>query len=287
VATARDRTIQPISQADDLLGWPGGQPYLTSDVAASDVAFGCRAVDLAGATRSVAFIRTPSADRDHPWITALGDPGDVEMLVEHLLTEHGEVNDGGLVGGATVPASIRTQLSQRLLSRTPPIRWGTTDQGAPWDWWWAAEVRLDEPAAHEVIWLDAFDPMTADAIRTLLAVASPTHWAPPEHPHVTRWAGIVDQHGAVLACVAETLRIPGHPHLASVATHPDHRGRGMAVAVTGWMTQELLAEGAPLVSLGMYAHNDIARRVYTRLGYTCAYSWFSSGFASIPASERC
>jgi GNAT superfamily N-acetyltransferase len=270
----------------DVLDWIGGQPYLNSDVEPDEVRDALMAADRTGATSAVAFVREPWGERDHPWITALGDPAALPELVPALLEENGAAIHGGLIGGLTAPAELRSILSQRLAAMAEPVGWAAQNQGAPWDWWWTSSVVVpDSPFVVE--WLAADDPDVAARIRDLLAVASPTHWAPPEHPAVRRWAGITSSDGMVLACAAETVRITGRPHLASVATHPDERGRGMAAAVVGWITNALLQEGAPLVSLGMYAHNDVARRVYTRLGYSCAYSWFSSGFASIPASDLC
>jgi len=278
--------IEQLAVPADVLKWSVGQPYLSADVSPADVMHAVKAVEVDGSVSAVGFIRKASGDRDHPWVTVLGEDARIVDLLLDLLARYGDLPSGGLIGGVTAPARLRELLSDTLLARSPSIRWGLAEQGAPWDWWWTSAVR-PATSPHEVQWLDANDAAVADQIRALLAVASPTHWAPPEHPHVERWAGIKSADGSLAACVAETVRIPGRPHLASVATHPKFRGQGMAAEVTGWITAALLAEGVPLVSLGMYAHNDVARRVYTRLGYTCAYSWFSSGFASMPASERC
>jgi predicted GNAT family acetyltransferase len=66
------------------------------------------------------------------------------------------------------------------------------------------------------------------------------------------------------------------PFLASVATRSDHRGRGLGGAVTAWVTRRLLEEGSPRVTLGMYSDNEVARRVYLRLGYAVVHR-FTSG----------
>jgi predicted GNAT family acetyltransferase len=75
---------------------------------------------------------------------------------------------------------------------------------------------------------------------------------------------------------AHTEFWPGVPFLASVATRSDQRGRGLGGAVTGWVTRRLLEEGSPRVTLGMYSDNDVARRLYLRLGYQVVHR-FTSG----------
>jgi predicted GNAT family acetyltransferase len=69
--------------------------------------------------------------------------------------------------------------------------------------------------------------------------------------------------------------VPGVPHLASIATHPRVRGQGIGTALTTTVTARLLAAGAPVVTLGMYADNDVARRMYARIGYVCSHRWSS------------
>ncbi len=61
--------------------------------------------------------------------------------------------------------------------------------------------------------------------------------------------------------------MPGVPHLASIATRPDVRGRGYGEAVTSSLTRAALLGGRPVVTLGMYADNAVARRLYQRLGF--------------------
>ena len=41
------------------------------------------------------------------------------------------------------------------------------------------------------------------------------------------------------------------------------------------LTRRLLDEGAPVVTLGMYADNDVARRMNLRLGFRCDHRWSS------------
>ncbi|WNB87359.1 GNAT family N-acetyltransferase [Cellulomonas sp. ATA003] len=57
----------------------------------------------------------------------------------------------------------------------------------------------------------------------------------------------------------------------SLGVDPVTRGQGLAGAVMSAAVRDCLEVvprlGPPMVSLGMYASNDVARRVYTRLGF--------------------
>ncbi|MBC7638866.1 MAG: GNAT family N-acetyltransferase [Rhodoferax sp.] len=142
--------------------------------------------------------------------------------------------------------------------------------GADWDWF-RTDVR-PVPAADEERVVTVADD---GAVRTLLAAASPRHSAVPGDDEIRRWVGVQADDGTLLACAAHTEAVPGVPHLASIATHPSARGQGLGALVTGALTRRLLDEGFPAGTLGMYADNDVARRMYLRLGYRCDHEWSS------------
>jgi len=123
-----------------------------------------------------------------------------------------------------------------------------------------------------VRWLTSADHEVA----ALLDSDSPRHSARPGERYVRRWCGIRDAEGALVACAAHVEYVVGVPHLASIVTRRDHRGRGIGTAITAWLTRRLLEEGAAVVTLGMYADNDVARRLYGRLGYRLDHR-FTSG----------
>ena len=131
-----------------------------------------------------------------------------------------------------------------------------------------------------VVALGAHDPR----IPELLAVASPDAMIRPGDPRIRGWWGVTsgslgrqhrgpdtgeDAHRAddqLIAIAAVTSMRPGIPHLGSVATHPDWRGRGLSRDLCARLTRDALAEGAPAVTLGMHAANRSARAVYSSLG---------------------
>jgi predicted GNAT family acetyltransferase len=59
----------------------------------------------------------------------------------------------------------------------------------------------------------------------------------------------------------------GAPHLASIATAPAHRGRGLAAAVTAWLTRRALEHCTTGCSLARLDSARTAHRLYERLGY--------------------
>jgi len=150
--------------------------------------------------------------------------------------------------------------------------------GDDWDWFWTDAPPPAVPGEDRVERLGEAD----QAVRELLAAASPRHSAVPGAAGVERWVGVRDGSGRLVAVAANEPMRPDVPHLASIATHPDVRGTGLGGAVTGALTRALLAEGYPVVTLGMYADNAVARRMYLRLGYRCEHEFSSRAVLPAP-----
>ena len=167
------------------------------------------------------------------------------------------------VGSATVPREAVPRLPPHLGLERPN------------EWEWLATTTLPpvQPAEDEVRWLG--DP-DHDDIVALLRAHSGRHDAEPGQPHAKRWCGIRDGAGDLVAVAAHTESWSTIPFLASIATRSDQRGRGLGGAVTAFITRRLLEEGRPRVTLGMYSDNDVARRLYLRLGYQVVHR-FTSG----------
>lgn len=143
------------------------------------------------------------------------------------------------------------------------------------EWDWRCVDRPSEPVPGEdlVGWL----PETAGGeIDALLDAGNERSSARPGNGHVRRWAGIRDGRGRLVCCLADTSRSDAYGHLSAITTHPGARGRGYGAAITAWATRTMFGDGADLVTLGMYADNEVARRLYTRLGFTDDHP-FTSG----------
>jgi ribosomal protein S18 acetylase RimI-like enzyme len=66
--------------------------------------------------------------------------------------------------------------------------------------------------------------------------------------------------------------------IGNVYTRPDCRGRGLAAEVTGAVARELRRRGIATIVLNVTDSNDVARRVYQRLGFV-HYCVFHEGLA--------
>jgi ribosomal protein S18 acetylase RimI-like enzyme len=71
--------------------------------------------------------------------------------------------------------------------------------------------------------------------------------------------------------------------LGNIFTHPAARGQGLATAVTARLVTDLLARGCPDVVLNVHASNDVAIRVYTRLGFRIHSRYLTGQAERLPA----
>ena len=137
-----------------------------------------------------------------------------------------------------------------------------------WDW-------LSADAAPPVLDGEArvrrLEPVReSDAIRACLAAANPQTSADPTAPGEVGWWGVdgrTELAGVVGVSVRAGISEGVSWHLHGLAVRDEYRGAGLGTALTAACTRAGLTRGAEWVSLGMYASNDPARRIYHRLGY--------------------
>jgi len=113
-------------------------------------------------------------------------------------------------------------------------------------------------------WLD---PAEYDEVDAVLDAAFPTSYARPGFTGVTRWSGVRDDAGTLVAVAADAWSAPGIGFMSGVATHPDARGKGYGEAVCRFTLRELIAEHGR-AALSVDGDNDGAIRVYRKLGLT-------------------
>jgi GNAT superfamily N-acetyltransferase len=109
-------------------------------------------------------------------------------------------------------------------------------------------------------WLDE-----TNEVERLLEEAFPDSYARPGGDGVRRWAGIRQQ-GSLLATAADAWSVREVGFMAGVATRKDARGRGLAKAICGFVTNELLIEH-PRVALFADYWNEAAIATYRALGF--------------------
>ena len=84
------------------------------------------------------------------------------------------------------------------------------------------------------------------------------------HPWFTHY--LVRWHGTP-AAVARRATFDGLSYISSVGTAPAARGRGFAGLVTAAAAADAVTAGSEFVSLGVFAENDRAIRLYRRVGF--------------------
>ncbi|RIQ22783.1 GNAT family N-acetyltransferase [Jiangella rhizosphaerae] len=184
--------------------------------------------------------------RHGPVLVAIGDGADAGRLVTAALS--------------LVPAVARAVVTRDALPHVD----AALGEGDDWDWFWTTSAPQPRPGESAVVRLG---PADVDDLAHLLRVSSPRTSAQADDPSVRTWFGVRDGAGTLVACAAEHEEAPGVWHLRAIATHPSYRGRGLGADVTAAVTRAGLTAGAAAVTLGMYADNDIARRMYERLGF--------------------
>ncbi|WP_229072394.1 GNAT family N-acetyltransferase [Actinoplanes sp. DH11] len=104
-------------------------------------------------------------------------------------------------------------------------------------------------------------------VTALIDESFPDSYAWPGAPGVYRWAGVRDNAGRLLAVAAEAWSTAELGFLGGVTTRREARGQGLAAALCGFVTDELLAERERVALLADY-DNTAAVATYRRLGFT-------------------
>lgn len=80
-----------------------------------------------------------------------------------------------------------------------------------------------------------------------------------------RYFGI-RQHGKLIACAGERMRMPGFTELSAIVTHPEHTGKGYASQLIQGISDLLFTENT-LPFLHVAESNTSAIRLYEKLGF--------------------
>lgn len=113
----------------------------------------------------------------------------------------------------------------------------------------------------------AFDHLGDADAPDMLALATLTRPGPfrASTHKLGRFIG-VRENGLLIAMAGERLQMDEFVEVSGICTHPDHRGRGLAAALTRVVAARIVEEGrAPF--LHAYASNTGAISVYGRLGF--------------------
>ena len=189
---------------------------------------------------------------------ALGDASGVSTLLD-ALPGLAEAVGASWPLGLSVPRHLEPLVHERF----------EVDPGGDWDWF----VTTSEPAAFapEALECPLDDLARRAELTAFLAEHSPTADTAPGEGE--SWWG-VDLDGRLVATAAVGLLPTGAPSVSSVAVDGSVRGRGLGRAIVGAVTRRAVGDHG-VCTLGMYAHNTVARSLYHSLGYTSEVSWAS------------
>lgn len=155
-----------------------------------------------------------------------------------------------------------------------------TDAGGDWDWMWTtSEPRVSGAVRALETRLEPLDDAAdAEELRAFAAEHNPRVWARIGEGEIVRWLGARDADGRLLAVGGAEREATGVPHLTGILTATHARGQGWGEAVSAALTRWALREPGAC-TLGMFSDNDVARRLYHRLGYRTARAWHSRSLA--------
>jgi GNAT superfamily N-acetyltransferase len=249
-------TVRPLGDLDDLLGLTDHHPVVRWDVGSGFTGGGWAAV--AGTDAAVVFLRR--SDHGVPGAATLGGAAGLDALFADP-----RVRDWFHDSGAQHLSAPREH--QPVVAR----RLDLGDRGGDWDWMWTTEPPPTTPGEEDVVTLDE---STREELTGFLTTHSPrTHGQPFARPDQW-WVGLRDGAGRLVACGAAEPSEAGTPTLAGIATDTALRRRGLGAAVTAHLARRAVADHGAC-ALGMYSDNDVARRVYTRLGFRTGMRWRS------------
>jgi len=177
-----------------------------------------------------------------------------------------EPHQARLLESLTAEIEAPDRLTLTASAGVVPDAW-RLDPVRHWNWMLTSTLPLGR--APDVVEVD--DPHEVDA---LLDLAAPDSHARPGTPGIEAWLGLRDRRD--LAAVGAVVRNPdGSGHLRAVTVAPYARGRGLGRSLSVALTRRAL-RGQGVASLGVYADNEPATRMYRSLGYEVVHA-FTSG----------
>ena len=251
--------LREISTPDGLVAATGAHPVVVLDVGDGFVPPAFAVGDAADG----AAIFHRRSDHGVPGSAALGTASGLAVLLDDPAVRSWVVGGGNR--HLSVPRGLMPVAQERL---------DLGDRGGEWDWMWTrtepGEVLLEER-------VEGLHPSDRDEMVDFLEVHSPrTHGQPFARP-AQHWVGVRDDDGALVALGCSEPCQSGTPTLAGIAVATDSRGKGWGAAVTAHLTRAAVRDTGAC-ALGMFADNDVARRLYHRLGYRTGMTWTSRWF---------
>ncbi|HET7823275.1 MAG TPA: GNAT family N-acetyltransferase [Ornithinibacter sp.] len=245
----------------ELADATGHHPVAVIDVGGGFVAPAYAVGSLADG--AVVFHRR--SDHGVPGSAALGTASGLATLLDDPAVR------AAVTGGGNRHVSVPRGLMPVALERLD-----LGSRGGEWDWMW---TRSEPPVVPHEGAVEVLDPADRAEMVDFLDVHNPrTHGQPFARPE-QHWVGVRDDDGVLVALGCSEPGQSGVPSLAGIAVDVRRRGEGWGAAVTAHLTR-LAVRATGACALGMFADNDVARRLYHRLGYTTGMEWTSRWFGA-------
>lgn len=166
----------------------------------------------------------------------------------------GRLADPGVIVGRTLSITLPRQLEPLLHHR---FRLGA---GSSWEWLWTTEAPLVPPRS------DLLQKLGAAELEEIAAFLA-DHFPQAIHHRVTdaEWFALRLRDGS-LGAVGAYSAAQGAGYLSSLAVSAHLRGRGLGRLLTAYLTDRGVREQG-LCTLAVYSDNEVARSLYTSLGY--------------------
>lgn len=254
-----------------LVGWTGNHPVVRGEASPSvpQHALGLRR----GRVWAVAFVR-PTHTHGHNLMLLGGGGGDGDELLPATATTLLEELVSSPPFGPWVERARAKGATGVSLPRTLEHLGGLLGaEGGRWEWMWCTE-----PPAGEGRGLLELQASARPELLDFLDEHNPGTDGQPFARPGQRWVGSRDADGRLLGIGCCEEEHSGAPVLAGITVAPSARGRGLGRALTAELTRGAIATHG-WATLGMYSHNDVARRLYQDLGYRLGARWTSGRLA--------
>lgn len=200
-------------------------------------------------------------------LLGLGDPRRVDELLAEVVARPLQP-----VGWMSLPHG--TEADERVLGALGLAPFST------WDWLLTREP--PRTGAGPDVPVERLGAAAGEEIAACLAEANPGSSAGASDASPPGWWGVREagRLGAVGGAGLRGGAPSGHGrswHVHGLGVLPALRGRGLGRAIAAALTRDAFAEGVDWVSLGVYADNDTARRLYASLGFEVGAQFRSFG----------
>ena len=230
-------------------------------------------IDRAWAAFSLADLDPPQSTHAH-WFGPLAGTSAVLVYDAYdppIVVCHGDIDE---CNTTLAEPDVRARTSSAYLNMTPEQAVVLSHHFGHFDGRRMVRMLLhDVPLSTPPQAVERLGPSDLDALQALYAEEPPAFFLPSQLRDGV-YFGV--REGPDLVAVAGThvvSRAARVAALGNVRTRPDRRGRGLAMAVTGAVVRELRQRNTKTSVLNIVATNEVARRVYERVGFRdyCVY----------------